>query len=46
MTKQNEREKCDVDYSVVGLITLTSQWNRGKNEEWKDRDTYDKQFKG
>ena len=46
MSKQKKRQKCDVYSRVVGFITPTSQWNRGKKEEWKDRVTYDKQLKG
>jgi len=46
MTKQKKRQKCDIYSRVVGFITPTSHWNRGKKEEWKDRITYDKQLKG
>ncbi|MFW6281489.1 MAG: anaerobic ribonucleoside-triphosphate reductase [bacterium] len=36
-----KRQKCEVYSRVVGFLTPVSQWNRGKKEEFKDRETYD-----
>lgn len=32
-----ERTKCEVYSRVVGYIRPVSQWNEGKQEEFKDR---------
>lgn len=37
---EEKRTKCDVYSRVVGFITPKSQWNKGKKEEWKDRQEY------
>ncbi len=39
MAKCNE--KCEVYSRVTGYIRPTSNWNRGKKEEFKDRKMYD-----
>lgn len=39
-----ERTKCEVYSRVVGFLTPVSQWNKGKKEEFKDRQTFDKQL--
>ena len=41
MAKEEERTKCQVYSRVVGFITPTSNWNKGKLEEFEDRVTYD-----
>ena len=38
--KTTERTKCDVYSRVVGFITPTKYWNKGKREEYKDRVEY------
>jgi ribonucleoside-triphosphate reductase len=40
--KNEERTKCEVYSRVVGFLTPVSQWNKGKKEEFKDRQTFDK----
>lgn len=37
-----ERVKCEIYSRVVGFLTPISQWNKGKKEEYKDRQTFDK----
>jgi ribonucleoside-triphosphate reductase len=37
---KRERTRCEVYSRVVGFLTPISQWNKGKQEEWKDRKTY------
>ncbi|MBM7557302.1 anaerobic ribonucleoside-triphosphate reductase [Halanaerobacter jeridensis] len=39
--QESERTKCQVYSRVVGFITPTENWNKGKLEEFKDRVTYD-----
>lgn len=42
MSNNNERRtKCQTYSRVVGFITNTDNWNKGKLEEFKDRVTYD-----
>jgi len=36
MTKQ----KCVVYSRVVGYLSPVRQWNKGKQQEWKDRQVY------
>ena len=40
----NKREKYPTEiYSrVVGYLSPISAWNKGKVEEWEDRETYEK----
>ena len=35
-----KRVPCIVMSRVVGYISIVSQWNKGKKQEWKDRVTY------
>ncbi len=35
-----KRTKCEIYSRVVGYIQPISQWNEGKQEEFKDRKTY------
>ncbi len=37
----HKRTPCQVYSRVVGFLTPTSQWNKGKREEWKDRVAFD-----
>lgn len=37
-----KRTKCEVYSRVVGYIRPVQNWNPGKVEEFKDRQTYDK----
>ncbi|MBN1896432.1 MAG: hypothetical protein JW789_01755 [Candidatus Aenigmarchaeota archaeon] len=39
-----ERTKCEVWSRSVGYLRPVEQWNEGKQEEFKDRKTYDKQL--
>ena len=32
-----QRQKCEVYSRVVGYLRPVSQWNKGKQSEWKDR---------
>lgn len=36
------RTKCERYSRVVGYLSPVSQWNKGKQEEYRDRKTYDK----
>lgn len=35
-----QRTKCTVYSRVVGFLSPVAQWNKGKQEEWKDRVPY------
>ena len=39
------KTKTEVYSRVVGYLRPVSQWNAGKQQEFKDRKTYDKQLK-
>jgi ribonucleoside-triphosphate reductase len=43
--QEGKRTKCEVYSRVVGYLRPVSQWNNGKQQEFKDRKTYDKQLK-
>ncbi len=34
------RQKCEVYSRVVGYLSPVSDWNKGKKEEFKDRQTF------
>lgn len=34
---QRQRQACEVYSRVVGYLRPTTQWNRGKQQEFKDR---------
>ncbi len=36
-----QRTRCEVYSRIVGYLRPVSQWNVGKKEEFKDRQTYD-----
>jgi len=38
--KNKKRTKCEIYSRVVGYIRPISQWNLGKQEEFKDRKIY------
>ena len=38
------RTKCEVWSRSVGYLRPVEQWNEGKQEEFSDRKTYDKQL--
>ncbi len=40
--RRSERSRCEVYSRIVGYLRPVSQWNLGKQEEFKDRNTYDK----
>lgn len=40
-----ERQECTIYSRVVGWITPTKNWNKGKKSEFCDRKTYDQQLK-
>ncbi|MFW6026778.1 MAG: anaerobic ribonucleoside-triphosphate reductase [Candidatus Woesearchaeota archaeon] len=40
-----ERQKCEIYSRVVGFLTPVSHWNRGKKEEFKDRQEYNQALK-
>jgi len=35
-----KRTRTEIFSRVVGFLTPISQWNKGKQEEWKDRKTF------
>ncbi|SDL60042.1 anaerobic ribonucleoside-triphosphate reductase [Halarsenatibacter silvermanii] len=35
-----KKQECEVYSRVVGYLSPVSQWNRGKKEEFSDRETY------
>lgn len=39
-----KRQKCEVYSRVVGYLRPVSQWNEGKQEEYAQRQEYDKQL--
>lgn len=41
-TSEEKRTKCEVYSRIVGYIRPVDNWNPGKVEEFKDRQTYDK----
>lgn len=43
-TKQ-QRTECEVYSRVVGYLRPTGQWNRGKQQEFADRKTFDTRSK-
>jgi len=43
--EKKEKTICEVYSRVVGYLRPVSQWNAGKQQEFKDRKTYDKQLK-
>ncbi len=38
------KQKCEVYSRVVGYLSPVSEWNKGKKEEFKDRETYQQKF--
>lgn len=38
---QKEVCKCEVYSRVVGYLSPVSEWNKGKKEEFEDRQTYE-----
>jgi len=40
MEKDNKKQKCEVYSRVVGYLSPISEWNKGKLEEYKDRQEY------
>ena len=34
------RQKCEIYSRIVGYLSPLSQWNVGKQSEWKDRKVY------
>jgi len=47
MTAQpKQRQKCEIYSRVVGYLSPVNRWNAGKQEEFKDRQTYDKALSG
>ncbi|MFW6238027.1 MAG: anaerobic ribonucleoside-triphosphate reductase [Halanaerobiales bacterium] len=36
-----KKQKCEVYSRVVGYLSPVSEWNKGKKEEFEDRQTYD-----
>ncbi len=41
MANQNNRTRCEVYSRVVGYLRPVNQWNIGKQEEFKDRKTFE-----
>jgi anaerobic ribonucleoside-triphosphate reductase len=37
----SKKQKCEVYSRVVGYLSPVSKWNKGKQEEFKDRKNYD-----
>jgi len=42
--KQSKRQACEIYSRVVGYLRPVSQWNDGKQAEFGERKTYDKQL--
>lgn len=40
MNEKKQRTKCEVYSRVVGYLSPTNRWNKGKVEEFKDRKTF------
>lgn len=40
---KTKRTRCEVYSRVVGYLRPVNQWNEGKQAEFKDRTTFDKQ---
>ena len=40
-----KKQKCEVYSRVVGYLSPLSEWNKGKKEEFEDRETYSSNFK-
>jgi len=38
---KDSKQKCEVYSRVVGYLSPITQWNKGKKEEWKDRETFE-----
>ena len=38
---EDKRTECEVYSRVVGYLRPVKQWNRGKQQEFKDRKTFD-----
>ncbi len=38
--KKITRQKCEIYSRVVGYLSPLSQWNVGKQSEWKDRKVF------
>lgn len=45
MITEKKRTRCEIFSRVVGFLTPISQWNKGKQEEFRDRKTFDKQLR-
>ncbi len=43
---KTKRTRCEVYSRVVGYLRPVNQWNEGKQAEFKDRTTFDKQVAG
>lgn len=37
-----KKQKCEVYSRVVGYLSPVSEWNKGKKEEFKQRETYER----
>lgn len=44
MNKEKGRTKCEVWSRVVGYLRPVEQWNDGKQQEFNERETFDKQL--
>ena len=42
MVKKRKRTKCEIYSRVVGYLRPVDQWNIGKQQEYKDRKTFNK----
>ena len=42
---EDKRTKCEVYSRVVGYMRPVNQWNRGKQQEFTDRKTFDMEEK-
>jgi ribonucleoside-triphosphate reductase len=40
MSKKKKIQKCDVYSRVVGYLSPVNNWNKGKKEEYKDRQEF------
>lgn len=39
--EQSERQRCEVYSRVVGYLRPVKQWNKGKQQEFEERKTYE-----
>ena len=43
---EKDKQKCEIYSRVVGYLSPVSEWNKGKKEEYKDRQTFSRDLPG